>query len=136
MNNQNRYDEGRFTHDSQGLGSPDAQMVESRAREIARINGRDQVLDTDREQARRELTGKEGLVPETTPEENIPEGTLTGIQNVEDGRIEPVPTSDEQTFSEKLVEEGVQDAEHDLMRQASKEGTRRNIKPQGEPDQR
>jgi hypothetical protein len=128
--NQDRYEDGRFTHDGRVLGSVDEQMVESRARDLARMAGREQVIETDRDQARKELTGKERLFPQPTPEEQIPEGTSTGIQNVGDGRVEAVPVPDEQTFAEKLVEEGVQDAEHDLMRRASEGGSRRNVKPE------
>jgi hypothetical protein len=37
-----------------------------------------------------------------------------------------VPTSDEQTFAEKLVEEGAEDAEQDLMEQATRERARKD----------
>jgi len=37
-----------------------------------------------------------------------------------------IPPSDEQTFAEKLVEEGVEDAEHDQMAKATRQSLRRD----------
>lgn len=91
------------------------------------ISGREQVLDSDFQQAKRELTSEEDLPPEPDATESL----------TEDERWEPVPESvgkeapkvpapDEQTFAEKLVEEGVEDAEHDQMKRAAREGLRRD----------
>ena len=65
---QNRIEEGRLSEKGRGLGTVTEKMVRKRARELAVINGRNenQVLDSDLEQARRELTGEEGLVPKPT----------------------------------------------------------------------
>ena len=84
---QNRIDEGRISDRGKGLGTVTEEMVEQRAREIAVINGREarNVLDSDIDQARRELLGQERLNPSPTgaelvPEEDrwIPEGGSTG----------------------------------------------------------
>ena len=98
-------------------------MVNDRAQDLAAFAGRDgkRPTDADIEQARRELTGEEGLNPTPSPEELLPE----------EARWNPVPEStgeaaprvipvDEQTLSEQLVEEGIAEAEHDQMREAEK----------------
>src|SRR5215472_13055395 len=104
----NSPNKGRFSQHARGLGTVTEEMVRKRAAELALINGRPrgQVLDSDLDQARRELTGEETLVPTEPPAEKLSE----------DERWEPVPTStgaqvpkveapDEQTFAEELVEE-------------------------------
>lgn len=128
---QERYEEGRFSRQGQGLGTVTEEMVKARAREIAVINGRDedQLLDSDLTRARRELTGEERLNPQASAEETLSEEQRgTGVP--ESGhRVEAVPAPDEQTFAEKLVEEGVQDAEHDQMVQATRESLKRETRP-------
>jgi hypothetical protein len=124
---QKRHEEGRFTRQGQGLGTVTEDMVRARAREIAVINGRaeDQLLDSDLTQAWRELTGEERLHPSATAEETLAEDQRsTGITDT-GHRVEAVPTPDEQTFAEKLVEEGVQDAEHDQMVRATRDSLKR-----------
>lgn len=103
-------------------------MVYKRAREIAVINGRSQnnVIDSDIEQSRRELVGEEGLNPEPTPSEQLPEGERWNVPHGSVGKkARPMPAADEQTFAEKLYEEGVADAEHDQEIEATKEELRR-----------
>jgi len=56
---QNRIEEGRFTEQGHGLGTVTKEMVDKRARELALINGRTQVLDSDFREAKRELTREE-----------------------------------------------------------------------------
>jgi len=124
---ENPIDKGRFTSHAHGLGTVTEAMVRQRARELAIINGRSQnnILESDLEEARRELTGRERVTPEPPAAEQIEE----------DERWDPVPGSagsaapaieapDEQSFAEKLVEEGVEDAEQEQM----VEGTRESIK--------
>jgi hypothetical protein len=125
---QNRYEEGRFSASGRGLGTVTEDMVRARAREIAVINGRseDNVLDSDMDQARRELQGEERLTPEPTQAENLAEGERWNAVPESVGRKgTTVPAPDEQTFAEKLVDEGVADAEHDQQIQAEREMRRR-----------
>jgi hypothetical protein len=127
--NENQVEAGRFTEGGHGLGTVTQAMVLHRAREIALINGRSShhVLDTDLNQARRELTGQERLTPPLTAGETL----------LEESRWDPIPESvahqaptvsppDEQTFAEELVEEGVEEAEHDQMVKATRESLRRD----------
>ena len=103
-------------------------MVRKRAAELALINGRSehQILDSDWAQAYRELTGVERLVPQPPLEEQLPEGSRSGMPGSQGHQVENVPPADEQTFAEKLVEEGVEDAEQDQMVRATRQSLRRD----------
>lgn len=124
---ENRIEEGRFTEHGHGLGTVTREMVQQRARELALINGRSghQVLDSDWAQAKRELTGEARLNPPATAEESLAESERWDPVPESSGHQVPsVPTPDEQTFAEKLVEEGVEDAEQDQMVRATRESLR------------
>jgi len=124
---RNRIDEGRLSEKGAGLGTVTREMVLKRAREIAEINGRAHVIDADFQQAHRELTGEELLEPRSTAAEQLPEDKRwTEVPEDEGRKIPEVPASDEQTFAEKLVEEGVEEAEHDQMTRATREAARRD----------
>jgi hypothetical protein len=124
---QNRIEEGRFTEQGHGLGTVTKEMVHKRAREIALINGREHMLDSDFLQAKRELTHEEHLTPEPGTMEKLPEDMRWEPVGESVGKEGPkIPAADEQTFAEKLVEEGVEDAEHDQMTRATRESLRRD----------
>jgi len=129
---ENRIEEGRFTEHAHGLGTVTEAMVRQRARELALINGRseDQVLDSDLDQAHRELTGEERLEPQSSPAEELTEESRwVGVPESIGHQAPTVPAPDEQTFAEKLVEEGVEDAEQDQMVRAVREGLKRDTEP-------
>jgi len=130
MKQSNPEDEGKFEQHSRGIGTVTEEMIAARAREIALINGRSpkHVQESDHAQARRELLGEETLAANETPAEQVPEGERW--QPVEESlgrRAETFSPHDEQTDNEKLVEEGMSEAEHDLMVKATKEGLRRDV---------
>ncbi len=130
--NTNPAEQGRFTEHARGLGTVTKEMVRQRAQELAAINGRteDQVLDSDLDLAYRELTGREGLTPHPTQAEEVPEGERWEAAAGSTGAQAPkVPAPDEQTFAEKLVEEGVEDAEQDQMARAAREERQRSTPP-------
>ena len=121
--------EGRFTQYGRGLGTVTEQMVRRRAAELALINGRPpgQVLDSDVEEARRELTGQETVVPTPTPAEELTEEQRWQPVAESDGDIVPAePAQDEQTFAEQLVEEGAEDAEQDTMVEGTRQSQHRD----------
>jgi hypothetical protein len=98
-----------------GIASPDE--VESRARELALINGRTEITDEDRREARDEFQNRE-LPATTTEDAPIAPGatrdpseplSVAGRQNPD--RSEP----DEDTALEKLTLEGIEEAQHDQM---------------------
>jgi len=126
---ENPIDRGRFSLRGQGLGTVTEAMVRRRAAELAIINGRskDNILQSDLEEARRELTGQERLVPNPEPEEELDEIQRWDPLGGPSGSSAPtVPPSDEQVFPEKLVEEGVEDAEQDQMLEGTRESIERD----------
>ena len=126
---QNPIEEGRISSRGEGLGTVTEEMVRQRAGEIAVINGRSKhnVLDIDLEQARRELQGEEGLNPAPTAAENLTEDQRWGVDGTNSGhKVPAIPASDEQTVTEKLVEEGIADAEHDQQVEATRASLQRD----------
>lgn len=127
---RDQIEEGRISDRSQGVGTVTWEMVRHRAREIAIINGRSphQVLDSDFDQARRELTGEDEISPKEKIIESLPESERWDPVPGSMGRKAPkYPPDDEQTENEKLVQEGVEDAEHDQMLRGSEEEARRDL---------
>lgn len=121
--------EGRFSQHGHGLGTVTEEMVRQRAAELALVNGRapGQILDSDIEEARRELTGRETLVPTPPPAEELTEDQRWQPVAESTGSMAPtVRASDEQTFAEQLVEEGMEDAEQDSMVQGTRESQHRD----------
>jgi hypothetical protein len=126
---QNPLDEGKFSNRGKGLGTVTKDMVMKRAREIAVINGREarNVLDSDVDEARRELQGKDEMKPQPTAAENLSEDERWDPVPGSEGHQAPtVPAPDEQTFAEKLFDEGVADAEHDQEIEATRDDLRRD----------
>jgi hypothetical protein len=127
MRDQENNNRGRFTQHGQGLGTVTEEMVRQRAEELALVNGRPngQILDSDLDQAWRELTGRETVVPTPTLAEELTEDERwEPVVESEGGRVPVVPAPDEQTFAEELVEEGAEDAEQDRMVQGTRESQR------------
>jgi hypothetical protein len=121
--------QGRVSDRGEGLGTVTKEMVMRRAREIAVINGRSQnnVLDSDLDQAQRELEGEDEVNPPPTAEERVPEDKRWDPVPGSEGRQVPaVPASDEQSDAERLYDEGVADAEHDQEIQATRDAARRD----------
>ena len=124
----NQIDEGRLSDKGHGLGTVTQQMVMQRASEIAVINGRpaNQIIQSDVAQARRELAGHTGLELDSSPAEQLAEDRRWDPLPQSDGKEAPaISPSDEQTFAQKLVEQGVDDAEHDQMINAERESLKR-----------
>jgi hypothetical protein len=131
--NDNPLTKGVLTENFIGIGTVTPEMVLKRARELAMINGHspNHVSKSEFEQAKRELTGGSDIEPEEATLESVPESE----------RLDPVPgstghkapeSSDEdeddegRSESEKLVEEGVQEAEHDQMLQAARAAAKKD----------
>lgn len=125
---QHSIEQGRFSDRGEGLGTVTEKMVMQRARQIAVINGRTEkdVLDTDIDQARRELQGEDEINPPLSREEALPEDKRWDPVPASEGHKAPtMPASDEQTFAEELVDEGVADAEHDQEIEATRDDLKR-----------
>jgi hypothetical protein len=129
---EERNNEGRFTQHGQGLGTVTEEMVRQRAAELALVSGRPpgQILDSDLDQAWRELTGRETVVPTPTPAEELTEDERWDpVGESEGGKVPVEPAPDEETFAEELVEEGAEDAEQDRMVQGTRKSQRRDRSP-------
>src|SRR5947207_1919098 len=109
MKHLNREEEGKIVSHTEGIGTVNDDMIRKRAKEIALINGRSprHVEPSDWEQARRELLGEE-IEPSETAVERVPESERWREVGHSAGHRAPtIAAHDEQTDTEKLVEEGV-----------------------------
>jgi hypothetical protein len=111
-----------------GIGPVTRKMVKDRAVELAIINGRtaQDVSKSDWEQAKRELTGEPEIDPKEAALEAAPESERWDPLPGSTGHVVPVTPMDEEdaegrSIGERLVEEGVQEAEHDQMLRAARE---------------
>ena len=125
--NTNPLKQGDLTENSVGLGTVTRKMVRERAVELAVIAGRSapDVSKSDWEQAKRELTGQPDADPKTAVLEAAPESERWDPLPGSIGHQVPVAPSEDKddegrSDNEKLVEEGMAEAEHDQMLQASK----------------
>ena len=124
---KNPLNKGIIMENAAGIGTVTSEMVEARARELAAINGRpsSKPSEADYQQAKRELTGKAETDSQEENSESIPESDgwvpvpgSTGRQAADSlGEDEDAEGRSE---SAQLFEEGVTEAEHDQMRQASR----------------
>lgn len=120
---------GRISEGLHGLGTVTESMVRQRAKEIALINGRspNQLNEADFEAARAELTGGSALDEQ---QEEDSEPMVASLRDVTPGssghKIAPKLPSDEQRVAEELVQEGVDEAEHNSMLAGSTTDTNQN----------
>jgi len=122
-------EEGEIIDHARGIGTVTREMVLARARELAMINGRSphHVLESDWQEARRELVGEEGLVPADTLADSLPESERWEPTPVSTGhKVGDVSEHDEQTDAERLTEQGLAEAEHDRMVEGVKDSLRRD----------
>ena len=124
--------EGALTENSAGIGTVTRKMVRERAIELALINGRSaqDVSKSDWEQAKRELTGKSDTDPKEATLESAPESERWDPFPGSTGHKMPVAASEDEddegrSDNERLVEEGIAEAEHDQMLQAAKDAEKR-----------
>lgn len=112
---------------AEGAGVPSPELVEQRARELAVIAGRpaSSYSDEDFRQAKREIM--EQFEPEA---DEMEESTLEfepGSGDVQGGRPSQAVnygSNDESSVGEELVQEGLDEALHDEMLEASKRNIR------------
>jgi len=125
---KNPLNKGIIMENAEGIGTVTPAMVEARARELARINGRDSSKPTeaDYQQAKRELTGEEEIDPQEQTLESASESeswdpvpSSTGLQAADSlGEDEDAEGRSE---AAQMYEEGINEAEHDQMRRAAEE---------------
>jgi hypothetical protein len=126
--NDNPLKQGLLTENSAGIGTVTPAMVRARAIELAVINGRpaQETSKSDWDQAQRELTGEADADPRQEALESAPESERWDpVPGSAGHKAREAPSADEdeegRSDNERLVEEGMEGAEHDQMRQAAKE---------------
>jgi hypothetical protein len=127
--------EGALTKNSAGLGAVTRKMVRERAVELAAINGRPahEVSKSDWEQARRELTGNLEMNSKEAVLESAPEAERWDPVHGSTGHKVPVAAGEDEdeegrSDNERLVDEGIGEAEFDQRRQAAGEDLRDSSK--------
>jgi hypothetical protein len=125
--------DGVLTEHSTGLGTVTRKMVRDRAVELAVINGRSaqNVSKADWAQAKRELTGEPAADPMETMLEAVPESErLTPVSDSSGYKVAAAPSEDEdeegRSDSERLIEAGIAEAEHDQMLQAARDAAEKD----------
>jgi hypothetical protein len=120
--------DGVLTKNSAGIGTVTREMVKQRAIELAIINGRSaqDVSKADWEQAKQELTGKPDTDAKEEMLESMPESERWDpVAGSTGGKVSATPSEDEddegRSDNERLVDEGVAEAEQDHRRQATPE---------------
>ena len=123
---KNPLNKGVIMENADGIGTVTPVMVETRARELALIDGRDSSKPTeaDYQQAKRELTGEEEIDPQQENLESLPESEgwdpvpgSTGRQAADSlGEDEDAEGRSE---AAQMYEEGINEAEHDQMLRAA-----------------
>ena len=125
---------GKILDHGAGIGEPDADMVEQRARELASIAGlsRDEPVDDFRAQALEELRG--AVDPNVSNDDAGPTADLTAEDDVigeSGGSAYPATHAamhgDEQTIGEQLYGEGIDEADHDRMTESRREESRDEV---------
>jgi hypothetical protein len=108
---------GKISEHFKGLGTVTSDMVVQRAREIALINGRvpNRYNQDDFMAAKRELTGD--LEPEEEADSELVAGLVTWDEspNATGHPVKREDVEDEETCAAHLVEEGIEEAEHEQM---------------------
>jgi hypothetical protein len=127
--------EGKLTINSSGIGTVTRKMVLKRAAELAIIDGRSaqKVTKTDLAIAKRELTGQTELESRKAALESAPESERWDPLPGSEGRKVPVSSGEDEddegrSDNERLVEEGVEEAELDKMDQAAQADSREGEK--------
>jgi len=114
---------GKILNHDNGLGLTDERDVEQRAGEVARIEGHRAISDEDRRQAELELNGDD--LPPLAGEDAEGIGALSRDPSEPPSnpghQVPDQLSEDEQSVSERLVAEGVNEAELDQMLAARKQ---------------
>jgi len=125
--NTNPLKKGILSDNSAGIGAVSDDMVRKRAAELALINRHsvEDLSESDLDQARRELTGGSDMDPNEAILESAPESERWDPVHGSTGhKVEATPSEDEdeegRSNGQRLVEQGVREAEHDQMLQAAR----------------
>jgi len=131
---KNPLKDGAITENSAGLGTVTPEMVRARAAELAAIDGQvsSATIKSHLAQAKRELTGEPDQDPLAALLESAPESERWDPVPGSTGRKVPVaPSEDEddegRSDNERLVEEGIAEAEIDQSLQATRAAAKKDL---------
>ena len=100
---------GKILRGTEGIGTVTPEMLEERAQEIARADGRAEANDLDRTRARDDLIG-DTEKPATDQEPADDWYTPRGSSGEKATTVRP---EDDENIPEKLIQEGIDEADHD-----------------------
>ncbi len=124
MNENSHPAHGKISVHGNGVGAPNTEMVEKRAREIALIDERnpEEYTDADWDRARKELSGSETVTPADDTNEII-EGISDrdSVPGESGHRAARTGFDEDESVGEQLVTDGLEDAAHDQMVEAARE---------------
>ena len=103
---------GKILRGTEGLGTVTREMIDERARDIARGDGREEANDLDRTRAREHLTASTSgsEQPSTVGEPDRDWYTPLGSSGEKAPTVRP---EDDENIPEKLIQEGIEEADHD-----------------------
>lgn len=111
-------------------------MIEKRAEEIAFIHGRSRPAKEDRLEARRELLDMYGIRDEAADLEQQLDSLDPSDTRAIYGRQAPVyPADDEERVQAKLVEQGIEEADHEQMVEGHFAMREEEVGDEEEPDE-
>jgi hypothetical protein len=126
--------DGALTENSAGVGTVTRQMVRTRAAELAVMDGllSSAATKTHFAQAKRELTGEPDMDPKDAVLESAPESERWDpVPGSTGGKVRVAPSEDEdeegRSDNERLVEEGMAEAELDHDLQAVKAAAKQDL---------
>jgi len=111
----------KIVNHGEGIGTPTPELIRQRARELAAINGREQYSEEDWRAAKRELHGghpeQNGYFDDMAESCSLGQPAIGSIGH----KIEPMLDDENEHLAEELFAEGMDEAVHDQMYQASRE---------------
>jgi hypothetical protein len=116
---------GKILCHSEGMGSPDVGLIRTRAEELALINGHAVYTESDWQQAKNELHGRHHLDDDLSEETGVAT-MVSGADMVASDYGHHTPKlgmEDDGNAIEELWREGMDEAEHERMLAASRNGT-------------
>ncbi|HEX4342795.1 MAG TPA: hypothetical protein VH255_05365 [Verrucomicrobiae bacterium] len=125
--------DGVISENSTGIGSVTPEMVKKRAEELAVMDDRRarEASKADRAEAKAELTGESEDETEAALEDAPESERWDAVGGSAGGKVATAPSEDEdeegRSDNEKLVEEGMGEAEDDIKLQAAKNAAKRNL---------
>ena len=132
--NSNPLKQGALTNNSHGLGTVTRKMVQTRAAELAVIDGRlsSEATNSHFAQAKRELTGVPDVDPKDVILESAPESERWDpVPGSTGHKVRVAPSEDEddegRSDNERLVEGGIAEAENEQSLQATRAAAKNDL---------